>query len=177
MGEYSFIADGCSHRLLIPTLWRFNRDSMPYVKSSSRWVTGVLARTWPTCGRKVGLTIHLTASAPKVLYCWFMTALVGFFPLNFLSNLVVDKAISTQGPLTCLFWWLSPFPTALVSTWSSLSRHAAAAVQTVGVYSNVEFKHRQLKQTSSAHEECLIWSKAPENKCPNLEWGLFWVQV
>lgn len=70
---------GCIHCLLIQTLWRFYRSTIPYVKSSSRWVTGVLAWTWPTCGRKVGLMIHLTASTTSVSYCCFMTALLWIF--------------------------------------------------------------------------------------------------
>lgn len=68
----SFIS--CIHCLQIQTLWRFYRDSTPYVKSSSWWVTDVLPWTWPARRRKVGLTIHLTAATPKVSYCGFMIA-------------------------------------------------------------------------------------------------------
>lgn len=100
----SFIS--CIHCLQIQTLWRFYRDSTPYVKSSSWWVTDVLPWTWPARRRKVGLTIHLTAATPKVSYCGFMIAfsktrpfVIFFFPLNFQNDLVIHKTVSAQDPL------------------------------------------------------------------------------
>ena len=111
------------HCLQIQTLWRFYRDSTPYVKSSSWWVTDVLPWTWPACRRKVGLTIHLTAATLKVSYCGFMiafsnTTFCDFSPLNFQNDLVIHKTVSAQDPLVRVFWWFSPNHTACSCTGS-----------------------------------------------------------
>lgn len=121
----SFIS--CIHCLQIQTLWRFYRDSTPYVKSSSWWVTDVLPWTWPARRRKVGLTIHLTAATPKVSYCGFMIAflktrpfVIFFFPLNFQNDLVIHKTVSAQDPLARVFGWFPPNHTGCSCTGSLL---------------------------------------------------------
>lgn len=116
---------GCKCCLLIQNPWRFYRDSMTYVKSSSRWVIGALVWTWTTCGRKVALTVHLTASMPKVLYCWFMTAFLNktfcdFFSFNFWH---------WQNNLYLRSTYFSLYYEAFNCTWRLLSCHGIANVQ------------------------------------------------
>lgn len=135
--------------LLIQPLCRFYSDSMTSVKSSSRWVIGVLAWTWTTCRRKVVLMVHFVASIPKVLYCWFMAVNcsgVVHFPhfsrelSHWQNNLYLGS--------TNLFWWFSMY--------------------------NMELKHLHFKNNSAnflcwwrSYDVCMLKSS---NKLLNRPW-------